>query len=171
MGKSRSVGVRERVVALVGEGLCCHEAARRLRISAAGAVRIMQRKKRTGGGTAAPQGRPRRSTLEPASDWLKARVEAAPDITMPELAEALNVECDLAATPTMLSRHPIHRPGLPYEKSRMATERLRKRVRAARSEWQRRRMPGMRLEPRRLVFIPSRQIAMLSPAGQWTGQP
>ncbi|MFV0512389.1 MAG: helix-turn-helix domain-containing protein, partial [Jhaorihella sp.] len=56
MGKSLSLDIRERVVALVDEGLSCHEAARRLRISAASAVRIMQRKKRTGGVKAAPQG-------------------------------------------------------------------------------------------------------------------
>lgn len=49
MGKSLSLDIRERVVALVEERLSCHEAARRLRISAASAVRIIQRKKRTGG--------------------------------------------------------------------------------------------------------------------------
>ncbi len=43
MAKSLSLDIRERVVALVGEGLSCREAARRLRISAASAVRIMQR--------------------------------------------------------------------------------------------------------------------------------
>jgi transposase len=88
MGKSLSLDIRERVVALVDEGLSCHEAARRLRISAASAVRIMQRKKRTGGVKAAPQGRPRRSKLDAVSDWLKS-ASTQPDITMPELAEAL----------------------------------------------------------------------------------
>lgn len=34
-----------------------------------------------------------------------------------------------------------------------AAERLRKRVGAARYEWQYRRLPGMRLEPHRLVYI------------------
>ncbi len=116
MGRSRSVDIRERVVALVNEGLSCHEAARRLRISAASAVRIMQRKKRTGGVKAAPQGRPRRSKSDTVSCWLMARVEGEPDITMPELAEALKREHDLAATPAMLSRHLIHRLGFTYKK-------------------------------------------------------
>jgi len=58
MGKSLSLDIRQRVVTLVEEGLTCHEAARRLRISAASAVRIMQRKKRTGGVNAAPKGGP-----------------------------------------------------------------------------------------------------------------
>ena len=116
MGKSLSLDIRERVVFLVEEGLSCHEAARRLRISAASAVRIMQRKKRTGGGAAAPQGRPRRSKLDAVSDWLKARVEAEPDITMPELADKLTAAYGLHATPAMLSRHLIHRLGFTYKK-------------------------------------------------------
>jgi paired box domain-containing protein len=85
MGKPLSLDIRERVVALVDEGLSCHEAARRLRISAACAVRIMPRKKWMGVVMPAPQGRPRRSKLDAVSGWLKARVEAAPDITMPKL--------------------------------------------------------------------------------------
>ena len=153
MGKSLSLDIRERVVALVDEGLSCHEAARRLRISAASAVRIMQRKKRTGGVKAAPQGRPQRSKLDAVSDWLKKQVEAQPDITMPELAEALCAEHGLGATPAMLSRHLIHRLGFTYKKTLIAAERLRKRVRAARYEWRHRRMQRMRLEPHRLVVI------------------
>lgn len=116
MGKSLSSDIRERVVALVDEGLSCHEAARRLRISAASAVRFVQRKKRTGAVKAAQQGRPQRSKLDAVSEWLKGRVEAQPDITMPELAEALWVEHDLAATPAMLSRYLIHRLGFTYKK-------------------------------------------------------
>lgn len=116
MGKSLSLDIRVRVVTLVEEGLSCHEAARRLRISAASAVRIMQLKKRTGDVKAAPQGRPRRSKLDAVSDWLKGQVEAQPDITMPELAEALGVEHGLRATPAMLSRHLIHRLGFTYKK-------------------------------------------------------
>jgi transposase len=116
MGKLLSLDIRERVVALVDEGLSCHEAARRLCISASSAVRIMQRKRRTGGVRAARQGRPRGSKLDAVSDWLRTRVEAEPDITMPELAEALKVEHDVAATPAMLSRHLIHRVGFTYKK-------------------------------------------------------
>ena len=54
MGKSLSLDIRERVVSLVEGGFSCHEAARRFRISAASAVRIMQRKKRTGSATITP---------------------------------------------------------------------------------------------------------------------
>jgi transposase len=116
MGKSLSLDIRERVVSLVDEGLSCHEAARRMRISAASAVRIMQRKKRTGEVTAEPQGRPRRSKLDAVSGWLRARVDAEPDITMPELADRLEAEHGLRATPAMLSRYLIHRLGFTYKK-------------------------------------------------------
>lgn len=116
MGKSLSLDIRERVVLLVEEGVSCHEAARRLRISAASAVRIMQRRKRTGGIEAAPQGRPRSSKLDAVSGWLKARVEAEPDITMPELAEELAATHGIGAAPAMLSRHLIHRLGFTYKK-------------------------------------------------------
>ena len=116
MGRSLSLDIRERVVALVNEGFSCREAACRLRISAASAVRIMQRKRRTGEVRAAPQGRPRRSKLDEVSDWLRGQVDAQPDITMPELAEALKREHGLSATPAMLSRHLIHRLGFTYKK-------------------------------------------------------
>ena len=82
-----------------------------------------------------------------------SRVDAEPDVTMPKLVEALQLEHDLTATLAMLSRHLIHRLRYAYKKSLIATERLRKRVRAARNEWQHRRMPRMRLEPYRLVFV------------------
>jgi hypothetical protein len=48
--------------------------------------------------------------------WLTARIEAEPDITMPELADALKTERDMSATPAMLSRHLIHRLGYTYKK-------------------------------------------------------
>ena len=131
MGKSLSLGIRARVVALVNEGLSCHEAARWLRISSASAVRIMQRKRQTGEVKAAPQRRPRRSKLDTVSGWLRRCVEAEADMRMPELADALRQEHGLSATPAMLSRHLIHRLGFTYKKSLIATERLRKRVRAA----------------------------------------
>ena len=69
-----------------------------MRISAGSAVRIMQRKKQTGGVMAAPHGRPCRSKLDAVSDWLKARFKAEPDITLLELADALKAKHDLSAT-------------------------------------------------------------------------
>ena len=105
---------------------------------------------------AGPRGRPRRSKLDTVPDWLRKRVEAEPDITMPEPAGASRREQDLTATRAMPSRHLIHRLGFTYKKSLIAAERLRKRVRAARGERQHRRVPRMRLEPRMGCNLPTR---------------
>ncbi len=116
MGKSLALDIRERVVSLVEDGYSCHAAGRRLQISAASAVRIMQRKRCAGSVSPAAQGRPRRSKLDAASNYLKARLEAMPDITMPGLAAELLEVRRIRATPAMLSRHLIHRLGYTYKK-------------------------------------------------------
>lgn len=109
MGKSLSLDIRERVVALVDGGLSCHEAARRLRISAASAARIMQRKRRTGGVKAAPQGRPRRSKLDAVSGWLKTRVEAEPDIKVAAATELPHIRSEARAERQRLTAELISR--------------------------------------------------------------
>ena len=116
MGKSLSLDIRERVVSLVETGHSCHGASRRLCISAASAVRIMQRRRRTGSVAPARQGRPRQSKLDVVSGFLKGQIDAAPDITMSELATVLFERHTIRATPAMLSRHLIHRLGYTYKK-------------------------------------------------------
>ena len=116
MGKSLSLDIRERVVSLVETGHSCHEASRRLCISAASAVRIMQRRRRTGSVAPALQGRPRQSKLDVVSDFLKGQIGAAPDISMLELATVLFERHTIKATPAMLSRHLIHRLNYTYKK-------------------------------------------------------
>lgn len=117
MGKSLSLDIREGVVSLVEDGNSSREASRRLRISAANAVRIMQRRRRTGSVAPSLQGRPRQSKLDVVSGFLKGQLEAAPDITMLELATALFEGHRIRATPAMLSRHLIHRLGYTYYKT------------------------------------------------------
>ena len=176
MGKTLSLDLRERVLAFIVEGHSCHQAARRFGISAASAVRIRQRRRQTGSIAPAKRGRPKGSSrLEVFAGFLKTTVDRRPDITMPELAEALIQEHDMRAAPAELSRFLKHRRASSstgsvthIKKSLIATERRRKRVRAARYEWRHRAQPRMRLEPHRLVFIPSRQIALQSPAGRGT---
>ena len=116
MGKSLSLDIRERVVSLVETGHSCHEASRRLCISAASAVRIMQRRRRTGCVAQALQGRARQSKRDVVSDFLKGQIDAAPDITMLELATVLFKRHTIRATPAMLSRHLIHRLNCTYKK-------------------------------------------------------
>ena len=117
MGKSLSLDLRERVLAFIEEGHSCHEAARRFRISAASAVRIRQRYRQLGTVAPAKRGRPSGSgRLERFGGFLKARVEQSPDITMPELAEALWQSHGMRAAPAELSRFVRHRLGFTYKK-------------------------------------------------------
>ena len=117
MGKSLSLDLRQRVLAFMEEGHSCTRAAGVFRISISSAVRIAARQRETGSVAPARQGRPRGSgKLEPLADFLKAQVEAEPDITMPELAEALWASHGVRAAPAMLSRFLKHRLGYTYKK-------------------------------------------------------
>jgi transposase len=115
MGKLLSLDIFERVVSLFNWALY-HEASRRLCISAASAVRIMQRRRRTGSVVPALQGGPRQGKLDVVSNFLKGQIGAAPDITMPELATVLFERHTIGATPAMLSCHLIHRLNYTYKK-------------------------------------------------------
>jgi transposase len=87
MGKSHSADLRQRVVTMVSAGQSCRAAARHFAISDSSAIKLMQRRERTGTIAPARQGRPPGSgKLSPYRDFLVAQVEAKPDITMPELA-------------------------------------------------------------------------------------
>lgn len=117
MGKTLSLDLRMRVMSFIEEGHSCHEAARRFRISAASAVRLRQRLKRTGSLAPAKRGRPKGSgRLEAISAFLRKTVDRRPDITMPELAEVLLREHDMPAAPAELSRFLRHRLGYTYKK-------------------------------------------------------
>ena len=88
---------------------------------------------------------------------------------MPELAEALIQEHDMRAAPAELSRFLKHRLGYTYKKildcnGEAAQAGALPRDTSGGTEPK----PRMRLEPHRLVFIPSRQIALQSPAGRGT---
>ena len=131
MGKSLSLDLRQRVLALIEEGHSCRHAAGVFRISISSAIRIAARQRRTGSVGPARQGRPRGSgKLEALADFLKARVEAEPDITMPELAAALWASHGVRAAPAMLSRYLKHRLGYTYKKN-PDRNRTRARTRSA----------------------------------------
>ena len=51
--------------------------------------------------------------LDVVSDFLKGQIEVAPDITKLELATVLFERDTIRATPTLLSRHLIHRLVIP----------------------------------------------------------
>src|SRR5919206_3176468 len=93
MGQSYSLDLRARIVGRVRVGDSRRAAARHFGVSPSCAVKLVKRVDRTGSAEPAPQGRPRGSgKLAPYQAFLIARVEAQPDITMPQLAGALETE-------------------------------------------------------------------------------
>src|SRR3954464_621433 len=150
MGQSYSLDLRARLVGHVRAGHSRREAARHFRVSASCAVKLLKRADRTGSVEPAHRGRPRGSGKRAAHQaFLIGRVEAQPDVTMPELAAALAAERGVSASPASLSRV-LCQAGFTYKKQLMATERERADVRERRREWIDKRQPRMRLQPARL---------------------
>lgn len=117
MGKSRSLDIRERVVAMVEAGHSCRAAARRFAIGNSTAIRVMQRLRKTGDISPPRQGRPPGSgKLAACLPFLIAAVEHKPDITMPELADKLAEKHGIRVPPSSLSRVLVAQ-GFTYKKS------------------------------------------------------
>ncbi len=117
MGRSYSMDLRERIVGFVGSGGARREAARRFGVSVSCAVKLIARVDRTGSAAPARQGRPPGGgKLASFGDFLIAKVEAAPDITMPELASALEEAHAVTAHPASLSRF-LKGLGFTYKKN------------------------------------------------------
>lgn len=117
MGKSYSTDLRDRVSGFVAAGHSRREAARHFAISASSAVRVVQRKATTGSTAPARQGRPPGGgRLGACLPFLIARVEAKPDITMPELAAVLQAEQGVKAHPASLSKLLV-KAGYTYKKT------------------------------------------------------
>lgn len=105
MGKSSSSDLRVRIVGEIERGQSCRAAARRFGVAPSTAVRLAQRKARTGSLAPARQGRPVGSgSLAAHVAELIGWVEAEGDITMPELAARLLAEHGVKAHPASLSR-------------------------------------------------------------------
>jgi transposase len=115
MGKPYSLDLRERIIGFIEEGGSRRGAAGHFGVSASCAIKLMDRFRRTG--SAAP-GRRGGSVgkLSAHKDFLLGRVKATPDITMPELAEALKSEAGVEAAPASLSRFLI-RHGQRFKKN------------------------------------------------------
>lgn len=105
MGRAYSQDLRDRVQAHVVAGHSRRDAARRFGVSPSFAVRLAAHAGRTGATAPVAQGRPPGGgKLAPVMDFLIARVEAQPDITMPELAAALAEAHGVRTHPASLSR-------------------------------------------------------------------
>ncbi len=107
-------------------------------------MKLLSRLRKTASLAPAAQGRPRGGgKLAKHRGFLIARVEQQPDITMPELAAALEAAAAGRASPASLSRF-LCKAGFTYKKTLPAAEQERAEVRQARKVWILRRHPRMR---------------------------
>ena len=117
MGQSYALDLRARIVERVRAGHSRREAAKHFGVSPSCAVKLLKRVDRTGSAEPGRLGRPRgNGKLAPHQAFLVARVEAHPDITMPELAGALQAERGVIASPASLSRV-LCKAGFTYKKT------------------------------------------------------
>jgi len=116
MAKAYSIDLRERVVAFVGGGPSCHEAAAHFRVSVSFVVKLMQAWWKNGHVRPRPAGGRRHAKLEAHRALLLERVEAQSDITMPELAAELQSITGVSAAPATLSRW-LRRNGYRFKKN------------------------------------------------------
>lgn len=103
MGKPFSLDMRERIIGFVEDGGSRRGAADHFGVSASCAIKLMDRWDRTGSAAAGKRGGSV-GKLAVHKDFLLRRVKDKPDITMPELAEALKAETGTEAAPASLSR-------------------------------------------------------------------
>jgi len=118
MGKPYSLDLRERIVGYVAQGHSARAAARVFGVSASTAVRLAADHRRRGSVAPKPQGRPpgKVGKLAPHVGFLVEVVESDPDITLRELAGALN---DAEGVRVQLSsiHRALIRAGYSYKKS------------------------------------------------------
>ena len=92
MARAISVDLRQRVCAAIAEGLSCHQAAARFKVSASSAIRWQARLREAGTVAAEPQGGDRKSgRIEAHAAFILAEYEAKSDITLAELKMKLAV--------------------------------------------------------------------------------
>lgn len=99
MARAYSLDLRERVVAFVVSGQTVRAASAVFGVSVASAVKWTQRARTSGSAAAKPMGGKRPFLLEPERDWLLARLDDKPDLTLHALRDELRergtqVSCD-----------------------------------------------------------------------------
>jgi len=85
MAKPYSNDLRERIAASVAGGRTCRETAALFGVSVASAVRFSQRQRQTGNASAKQMGGYKARKLAGEREWLLARIEAKPDLTLKAL--------------------------------------------------------------------------------------
>ena len=105
MARAYSQDLRDRVIdAVAGEGLSRRAAAQRFGVSAAAAIKWLQRFQRTGERGSAGTGGHRPSKVQPHRAWVLAVLAAQPDLTLAALAARLVTERGVRVDTSMLSR-------------------------------------------------------------------
>ena len=116
MARAYSQDLRDRVIdAVESEGLSRRAAARRFGVSAAAAIKWLQRFHRTGERGSAGTGGHRPSKIQPHRAWVLAVLAAQPDITLAALAARLGTERGVRVDTSMLSRF-FHGAGISFKK-------------------------------------------------------
>jgi len=117
MGRAISSDMRLRMVRGIASGKSRRTVAGQFEVAPSTAVRIQARFAATGSVEPAQQGRPPGSgKLGPYRACIVARVEAQPDITMPDLAAWLETEHGVTVDPSNLSKL-LCREGFTYKKN------------------------------------------------------
>lgn len=115
MGRAISPDMRMRMVRGIASGKSRRAVAGQFEVAPSTAVRIQARFAATGSVEPARQGRPTGSgKLGPYRACILAKVEAQPDITMPDLAAWLEAEHDVTVDPSNLSKL-LCREGFTYK--------------------------------------------------------
>lgn len=116
MGKRYSPDFLDKAYGFISRGETCRSVARRMGTSASFAIRLKRRVLETGQIGFGPQGRPcGKGKLDPFRNYLTGRMDAEPDITMPELAAKLEEVHNIIVHPSSLSRYLI-KIGYSYKK-------------------------------------------------------
>lgn len=117
MSHAYSLDLRHRIVEAISEGKSLRAAAATFKVSPTTAMRFKQRSDRTGSLEPSRRGRPGGSgKLGPYRDSIIVKVEAQPDITMPDLAIWLEERHGVKADPSNLSKL-LCRAGFTYKKN------------------------------------------------------
>jgi transposase len=145
MPKACSADLRERVVAAVAGGASRRAAGERFAVSAASAVRWVQRWGQTGQ-AAAKRRRSKPPALEEQAGLLLALIAAEPDLTLDEVGARLR-EQDISTSRSAIWRF-FERHGISLKKNS-----ARQRARAVAEARQRWKEEQPALDPARLVFI------------------
>jgi transposase len=115
MTRSLSDDLRGRVLEAIDGGLSTREAARRFKIGISTAGEWYRRYRQTGERVARKQGQPSRSKLDPHEAFILGLIEDQPDITLAEIAEALEQEHRVRCVPSTVWVY-LDRRGITFKK-------------------------------------------------------